>query len=100
MALKCVKTFKALLMITSPLRAEQTVQIWGNGLAIRLTAPIARAAHLSRGMPISVEVVEGGVFLRITGKPVLSLAQKLNAFDPARHGGETMATGRIGAEVF
>lgn len=87
-------------MINPPLRAEQTVQIWGNGLAIRLTAPIARAAHLSRGVPVSVEVVEGGVFLRVTGKTTLSLAQRLSAFDPAQHGGETLATRRVGAEIF
>lgn len=87
-------------MANSPLRIEQTVQTWGNGLAVRLTAPVARAARLARGVPISVEVVEGGIFLRVTGKPTLSLAQKLELFDPLRHGGEVMAGGRIGAEVF
>ena len=56
-------------MSNSPVRVEQTVQTWGNGLAVRLTAPVARAAHLARGVPISVEVVEGGVFLRIARKP-------------------------------
>ena len=40
------------------------------------------------------------MFLRATGKPKLTLAQKLKAFDPAFHGGEAMATGRVGAEVF
>jgi hypothetical protein len=30
----------------------------------------------------------------------LTLAQKLKAFDPSQHGGEVMATGRVGAEVF
>ncbi|RYH48716.1 MAG: PbsX family transcriptional regulator [Alcaligenaceae bacterium] len=87
-------------MTSSSIRTEQTVQTWGNGLAVRLTAPVARAAHLSRGVPISVEVVEGGVFLRVTGQPTLSLSQKLAAFDPQRHGGEAMAGGRVGAEVF
>lgn len=79
---------------------EQTIQEWGNGLAVRITAPVAKAARFTRGLPIKVEVVEGGVFLRATGKPKLTLAQKLKAFDPALHGGEAMATGRIGAEVF
>lgn len=87
-------------MASASIRAEQTVQTWGNGLAVRLTAPVARAAHLARGVPISVEVVEGGVFLRVTGGPSLSLAQKLKAFDPTRHRGEAMASGRVGAEVF
>lgn len=87
-------------MPTTTIKAEQTVQEWGNGLAVRLTAPVARAAHLARGVPVTVEVVEGGIFLRVSGKPKLSLAQKLKAFEPAKHGGEAMAAGRVGAEVF
>ena len=79
---------------------EQVIQEWGNGLGVRITAPVAKAARFARGLPISVEVVDGGVFLRAIGKPRLTLAQKLKAFDPAIHGGEVMATGRIGAEVF
>jgi antitoxin MazE len=34
------------------------------------------------------------------GAPRLTLAQKLAAFDPSRHGGELMATSRVGKEVF
>lgn len=79
---------------------DQTVQEWGNGLGVRITAPIAKAAHLARGTPVTVEVVEGGFFVRVAGKPKLSLAQKLKAFDPALHGGEAMASGRVGAEIF
>ncbi len=86
--------------MTAMLSADQTIQQWGNGLGVRITAPIARAAHFARGLPIKVEVVEGGIFLRAVGKPQLTLAQKLEAFDPAIHGGEVMATGRVGAEVF
>jgi antitoxin MazE len=82
------------------IKAEQTVQEWGNGLAVRLTAPVARAAHLVRGMPVTVEVVEGGIFLRVQGEPRLSLAQKLKAFEPSKHGGEAMASARLGAESF
>jgi len=87
-------------MGTTSVKAEQTVQEWGNGLAVRLTAPVARAAHLVRGMPIMVEVVEGGIFLRVQGEPKLSLAQKLKAFEPSKHSGEAMASGRVGAESF
>jgi len=86
--------------MTAKVSVEQTIQEWGNGLAVRITAPVAKAARFTRGLPIKVEVVEGGVFLRATGKPKLTLAQKLKAFDPALHGGEAMPTGRIGAEVF
>ncbi len=84
----------------SAVKTEQTVQEWGNGLGIRITAPVAKAARFARGLPISVEVVEGGIFIRVTGTPKLTLAQKLKAFDPALHGGEVMAGGRVGAEVF
>ena len=86
--------------MTVAVSVEQTVQEWGNGLAVRITAPVAKAARFTRGLPIKVEVVEGGVFLRTVGKPKLTLAQKLKAFDPAIHGGEVMATGRVGAEAF
>lgn len=87
-------------MTTATIKAEQTIQEWGNGLAVRLTAPIARAARLTQGTSVTVEVVDEGVLLRVTGKPKLTLAQKLKAFDPATHGGELAASGRIGAEVF
>lgn len=86
--------------MTAAVSVEQTVQKWGNGLAVRITAPVAKAARFTRGLPIKVEVVEGGVFLRAVGEPKLTLAQKLKAFDPAIHGGEAMASGRVGAEVF
>ena len=86
--------------MTATVSADQTIREWGTGLGVRITAPIAKAARFARGLPIKVEVVDGGVFLRVVGKPRLTLAQKLGAFDPAVHGGEIMATGRVGAEVF
>jgi antitoxin MazE len=86
--------------MAAAITADQTIQEWGNGLGVRITAPVAKAARFARGLPIKVEVVEGGVFIRAVGKPQLTLAQKLKAFDPAVHGGEVMATGRVGAEVF
>lgn len=81
-------------------KVEQTVQEWGNGLGVRITAPVAKAARFARGLPVTVEVVEGGVFVRAAGKPKLTLAQKLKAFDPKTHGGEFMAGRRIGSERF
>lgn len=86
--------------MTTTIIAEQTIQEWGNGLAVRITAPVAKAARFSLGSPIRIELVEGGVLLRAVGEPKLTLAQKLKAFDPAVHGGEAMASGRVGAEVF
>lgn len=86
-------------MNTMPV-VEQTIQAWGNGLAMRITAPLAKAAQVARGSQIRVEVVPDGFFVRVIGKPKLSLAQKLKAFDPKIHGGEVMASGRVGTEVF
>jgi len=87
-------------MRTSQVVVEQTVQTWGNGLGIRITAPLAKAAHISCGTTVKVEVVEEGFLVRISGKPKQTLAQKLKAFDPNRHGGEVASSGRIGEEVF
>ena len=81
------------------LKVEQTIQEWGNGLGVRITSPVAKAAHLSRGLPISVEVVKDGVLLRVVGKPKLSLSQKLKVFDSEIHGGEVMTSTPIGKEV-
>lgn len=86
--------------MTAVVKVEQTVQEWGNGLGVRITAPVAKAARFARGLPVTVEVVEGGVFVRAAGKPTLTLAQKLKAFDPKHHGGEAMASGRLGVERF
>ena len=81
------------------LKVEQTIQEWGNGLGVRITSPVAKAAHFSQGVPISVEVVKDGVLLRVVGKPKLSLSQKLKAFDPEIHGGEVMTSTPIGKEI-
>ena len=86
--------------MSASVSADQIVQEWGNGLGVRITAPVAKAARFSRGLPIKVEVVDGGIFLRAVGKPKLTLVQKLKRFDPEVHGGEVMAAGRIDAEAF
>ena len=86
--------------MNAKVKVIQKVQEWGNGLGVRITAPVAKAARFARGTPVSVEVVEDGVLLRVVGRPRLTLEQKLNAFDPKLHGGESMISGRTGAEVF
>ena len=85
--------------MSTAVKVEQTVQEWGNGLGVRITAPVARAARFARGLPITVEVVDGGVLVRAAGKAKLTLAQKLKAFDPKVHGSEAMAFPPAGAEV-
>lgn len=80
--------------------AKLTIQQWGNSLAVRIPAAVARSAHFSVGQPVEVLVENDGVMVKPVGEPKLSLAQKLALFDPAKHGGEAMATDRVGAEVF
>jgi len=84
----------------STIAARQTVQTWGNSLAVRLNAKIALAANLQVGQPLSLEVVEGGVLLRPLVAQRETLAQKLARFDPALHGGEVMSGGPVGKERF
>ena len=81
-------------------KATLTVQQWGNSLAVRIPAAIARSARFAVGQPVEVSLHDSGVVVKCVGAPKLSLAQKLDAFDPAVHGGEAMATGRVGVEVF
>jgi antitoxin MazE len=86
--------------MSTAMTTNQTIQAWGNGLGVRITAPIAKAAHFAQGQPIVLEVVDGGILIRTVGVAKLTLAQKLKAFDPNLHAGEVMASARIGAEVF
>jgi antitoxin MazE len=79
--------------------ATLTVQQWGNSLAVRIPASLARSAHFVVGQPVEVSVADDGVLVRRAGSPKLTLAQKLAAFDPARHGGEAMASRPAGNEA-
>jgi len=79
--------------------ATLTVQQWGNSLAVRIPAAVARSARFVVGQPVELSVGEDGVLVRPAGKPKLTLAQRLAAFDPALHGGEAMTTGPVGREV-
>ena len=75
------------------------VQKWGNSLAVRIPAKVARSARFKVGQPVEVSAQDFTVLVRAIGEPKLSLAQKLAAFDSDRHGGEFMATTRVGREV-
>lgn len=78
--------------------ATLTVQQWGNSLAVRIPAVLARSARFVVGQPVELSVTDDALLVRRTGKPRLSLAQKLAAFDPARHGGEVMPVRPVGKE--
>lgn len=79
--------------------AKLTVQQWGNSLAVRIPAAVARSAHFTVGQPVEVTAADDGVLVKRSGTPKLTLAQKLAAFDRARHGGEAMATRPVGTEA-
>ena len=80
--------------------ATLTIQKWGNTLAVRMPPAVARAAHFEVDQEVEVSADEIGVTVRPVGPRKLTLEEKLAKFDPAKHGGEAMATDRIGAEVF
>jgi antitoxin MazE len=79
--------------------ATLTVQQWGNSLAVRIPAAVARTARFRVGQSVEVSAQDSNVLVRSIGEPKLTLEQKLAAFDPLLHGGEVMATGPVGKEV-
>ncbi len=81
--------------------AEAVLDIkqWGNNLGVRLPAAIAREAHLRVDQRVRISVEAGQVVITPVTDVPLTLEQRLSLFDPARHGGEAMATGEaLGAE--
>jgi antitoxin MazE len=79
--------------------ASLTVQRWGNSLAVRIPAAVARSVRFRVGQPVEVSAQDSHVLVKALGEPKLTLAQKLAAFDPALHGVEAMATLPVGKEV-
>jgi antitoxin MazE len=79
--------------------ATLTVQQWGNSLAVRIPAAVARSARFRVGQPVEVSAQDSNVLVRPIGEPKLTLTQKLAAFDPALHGGEAIATYPVGKEI-
>jgi antitoxin MazE len=82
-----------------PKTANLTVQQWGNSLAVRIPAAVARSARFKVGQPVEVSAQDSHVLVRPIGAPRTTLAEKLASFDPAIHGGEVMPTERVGREA-
>lgn len=74
------------------------ISVWGNGLALRLTKPMAKTAGVVEGSPVRVIVKPGRIVIESETEP--SLEQMLAAFDPSKHGGEAMADAPRGVEAF
>jgi antitoxin MazE len=77
-----------------------TIQKWGNSLAVRIPATIARHAHFQLGTLVELDIENGNILVKPTGQRKLTLDERLASFDPAKHGGETMAVIPIGLEKF
>lgn len=80
--------------------AEAVLDIkrWGNNLGVRLPAAVAREAHLHADQRVRISVQGGNVVITPVTDVLATLEQRLALFDPARHGGEAMATQPVGAE--
>jgi antitoxin MazE len=63
-----------------------------------LPASVAREAHLHIDQRVRISVESGQVIITPVIDAPLTLEQRLARFDPARHGGEVMASQAIGAE--
>jgi antitoxin MazE len=74
------------------------IKHWGNNLGVRLPAAVARAADLHADQRVRVTVEDGRVVIEPIRDELLTLEQRLARFDPARHGGEAMASDAVGAE--
>ncbi len=75
-----------------------TVQKWGNSLAVRIPAPIARSAHIHLGTLVQLSVLDGNLLVKPVGEREPTLDEMLAAFDIKKHGGEVMAMKPVGRE--
>ena len=78
--------------------ATLTVQKWGNSLAVRIPAALARSAHFELGTIVELDVQEGNIVVKATGARKLTLDERLAAFDIKKHGGEAMSVKPVGLE--
>lgn len=74
------------------------ISAWGNGLALRITKPMAKTAGVAEGSPVRVTVKPGCIVIETEVEPTLE--QMLATFDPKKHGGEVMAGRSVGKEAF
>jgi antitoxin MazE len=77
-----------------------TLQKWGNSLAVRIPAALSRSLHFKIGQPVELVQENDQLIIFPVGEPKLTLRQKLDLFDPIKHGGEIMDTQKIGKEEF
>lgn len=77
-----------------------TIQRWGNSLAVRIPATIAKKAHFEQGSSVEIILQDGAITFKHVGQNFLTLDERLKRFDPIKHGGEVMVEELIGQERF
>ena len=82
------------------MEAAVKIKTWGNGLGVRLTAQVARAAGLTAETLVNLTVENDRIVIAPAAPPKLTLAQKLAAFDLKKHGGEAMQSKPVGHEAW
>ena len=82
----------------TPASTELELKLWGNSLGVRIPAAIARSSGLKVDQRVRLSSEGGRVIITPVQPTTMTLAQRLAAFDPIVHGGETMASKRVGAE--
>ena len=73
------------------------IKIWGNSLGVRIPSAVARAARLRASQSVRLTVEAGRVIITPEAPGPLTLADRLALYDPALHGGESMADTLIDA---
>ena len=74
------------------------IKTWGNSLGVRIPSAVARAAKLKANQPVKLTVEDGRVIVTPQSPKPLTLAERLERYDPTLHGGEAMAAPLIGVE--
>lgn len=75
------------------------IKKWGNNLGVRLPANIVSEARLHADQEVKLSVENGKVIVEsVTVPNEWMLDERLKRFDPDVHGGEAMATDRVGVE--
>jgi antitoxin MazE len=74
------------------------IKRWGNSLGVRLPVAVSSEAHLHLDQQVRLIVENGNVMIIPIIDESVTLEQRLERFDPARHGGEVMAVQAVGVE--
>ena len=80
------------------MKTTLALKAWGNSLGVRIPKAIAQAVGLRADSKVTISVEDERVVLSPIGVKNLSLSDRLALYYPDTHGGEAMATPRIGAE--